>query len=109
MRGKTIRGWVNVLAFPECPSICLVLSLREYSDRTAPLHHTVANMMLITLGKPYKSVSSQSMAQWMTIIMIAGGVDIYMFKLHSTCSASATWSENGTMTMLSRSPMSGLG
>ena len=94
-----MEGWVNVLAFPEYPSICLVLSLREYLDRTAPLCHTVANMMLITLRKPYKYVSSQTLAWWMTNIMAAAGVDTSMFKQHSTRSASAAWSEKGTKSM----------
>ena len=58
-------------AFLVCPSIGPVLFLKEYSDRIVLLHCTVANLMLITPWKSYKSVFSQSLAQWMTIILTA--------------------------------------
>ena len=98
-REKTVRGWVNVMAFPESPSICPVLSLETYLGRTAPLRHIEANRMFISLCKPYKSVSSQTLARWMANIMAAAGVDTAMFKQHSTCSASAAWLEKGTKSM----------
>ena len=56
-------------AFLVCPSICPVLFLREYSDKTAPFHRTVANLMIITPWKSYKYVLPQSLAEWMTIIL----------------------------------------
>ena len=83
-REKTLRGWVNVLSFPEKPSICPVLSLRDYLVRTAPLRNADACKMFIQLRKPHKSVSAQTLAQWMTNIMAAAGVDTSMFKQHST-------------------------
>ena len=98
-RQKTIRGWVNVMAFPECPSICPVLSLRDYLARTAPLHHANAYKMFISLRKPHKSVSAQTLARWMTNIIADAGVDTRMFKQHNTCSASAAWLEKGTKSM----------
>ena len=84
---KTVRGWVNVLSFPDKPSICPVLSLRDYLVRTALLHHADANKMFIQLRKPHKSVSSQTLAQWMTNIMADAGIDTSMFCQHSTHSA----------------------
>ena len=60
---------MNVLSFPNKPSICQVLSLRDYLVRTAPLHHTDAIEMFIQLRKPHKSVSAQTLARWMTNIM----------------------------------------
>ena len=67
--------------------------------RTAPLRHTDAHKMLITLRKPYKSVSSHTLARWMTNIMAAAGVDTTMFKQHSTQSALAAWLEKSTKRM----------
>ena len=98
-REKTLRGWVNVMAFPESPSICPVLSLKAYLDRTAQLRHADANNMFISQHKPHKSVTSQTLARWMTNIMAAAGVDISLFKQHSTRSASAVWLEGGTKSM----------
>ena len=90
-RPKTIRGHANVMSFPEKPSICPVLSLKDYLVRTAPLHAVDAKHMFIQLRKPYKSVSSQTLAHWITSIMADAGVDTTTFHQHSTHSASAAW------------------
>ena len=89
-----------MLAFPKCP-ICPNLSPRDYLVRTAPLNHTDAFKMFIQLRKPHKSVSAQTLARWITNIMATPRVDTSMFTQHSTCSASASWLEKGTKTMLS--------
>ena len=64
-----------MFAFPKHPSICPVLSLRDYLVRKAPLHHTDAFKMFIQLRKPHKSVSAQTLARWLTNIMAVAGVD----------------------------------
>ena len=98
-REKNIGGYVNVLSFPDKPSICPVLSLKDYLVRTAPLHHADANIMFIQLRKSHKSVSSQTLARWMTNIMADAGVDTSMFCQHSTHSASAVGLETVTKKM----------
>ena len=98
-REKTLRGWLNVLTFPECPSIYPVQSLRDYLVRTPPLRHTDAIKMFIQLRKPHKSVSAQTLARWITNIMADTDVDTSMFRQHSTHSASAVWLERGTKKM----------
>ena len=90
---------MNVLSFPDKPSICPVLSLREYLVRTAPLCNTDAVKMFIQLRKPHKSVSAQTLAWWMTNIMAAARVDTSIFKQHSTRSASAAWLGTGSKKM----------
>ena len=78
-RGKTLRGYVNVLSFPDKPSICPVLSMKDYLVRTALLHTADANEMFIQLKKPHKSVSSQTLAHWVSNIMADAGVDTSLF------------------------------
>ena len=87
------------MSFPEKPSICPVLSLKDYLVRTAPLCTVDAKNMFIQLRKPYKSVSSQTLAQWITSIMADAGVDTTKFRQHSTRSALAAWLESGTRKM----------
>ena len=87
------------MSFPEQPSICPVLSLKDYLVRTAPLGAVDANIMFIQLRKPYKSVSSQTLARWIKNIMADADVDTSLFRQHSTHSASAAWSETGTKKM----------
>ncbi len=69
-----------MLEFPECSSICPVLSLMDYLVRTAQLCHSDAIKMFIQLRKPIKSVSAQTLAGWITNIMAAAGVDTSMLK-----------------------------
>ena len=90
---------MNVLSFPEQPSICPVLSMKDYLVRTAPLRTTDANKMFIQLRRPHKYLSSQTLARWMTNIMADAGVDTSMFCQHSTRSALAAWLETGTKKM----------
>ena len=98
-REKAIRGWVTVFAFPESPSICPVLALKAYLDRTAHLRHADAINLFISQRKPHKSVSSQTLARWMKSIMAAAGIDTTVFKQHSTHSASAAWLEGSSKSM----------
>ena len=86
---------MNVFAFPESPSICPVLSLQTYLDRTAPLQAADANNLFISQRRPHQSVKVQTLAQWMKNIMAAAGIDTTVFKQHSTRSASAAWLEGG--------------
>ncbi len=90
---------MNVLSFPDKFSICPVLSMKDYLVRTASLRTADANKMFIQLRKPHKSVSSQTLAQWMTNIMAAASTDTSMFKQHSTPDDSATWLETGSKKM----------
>ena len=51
-RPKIVRGHVNVMSFPESPSICPVQSLKDYLVRTAPLRAVDAQHMIIQLRLP---------------------------------------------------------
>ena len=94
----TIRGLVNVFAFPDNLTICPVQSLKEYLTRTAPPQYADANSLIIAHTKPHKSVSVQTLARSMTKNMAAAGMDISMFKQHSTRGASSAWLETGSET-----------
>ena len=92
---KTIRGYANIMSFPEQPTISPFLSLKDYLVRTAPLHAVDAKYMFIQLRKPYKSVSSQTLAHWIMSIMADAGVDTTIFRHHSTRSSLAALLESG--------------
>ncbi len=86
-------------AFTDIPSICPVLSLKDYLVRTGPLRKADSNKMFISLCKPNKCVSSLTQAQQISKIMDTAGVDSSVFCQYSTHSASAAWSETGTKKM----------
>ena len=94
-RHNNVRGWVDVFDFPDSPSICPVLTLQAYLDRTAQLQHADAYKLFISQCKPHKPVVAQTLARWMKNIMAAAGIDTTVFKQHSTRSASAAWLEGG--------------
>ena len=79
------------MSFPEKPSICQVLSLKDYLVRTAPLCTDDAKYMFIQLRKPYKCVSSQTLARFIVQLMTDAGVNTDIFKQHSTHSTLAAW------------------
>merc|ERR1712081_49312 len=84
------------MSYPESLSNCPVQSLKDYLVRTAPLHALNAQYIFIQLRKPHKSVSSQTLACWVTNMMADAGVDVSTFHQHSTRSASAAWLRSGT-------------
>ena len=49
-----------------------------------------SNPLLISFRKPYKPVSSATIARWMKEVMRMAGIDITQFSAHSTRSASVT-------------------
>lgn len=76
-------------SFPENPSIYPVLSLREYVARTVPLRHADSKSLFVSLIKPYKCMTLQTLARWIVQLMADGRVNTNIFRWHSTCSASA--------------------
>ena len=80
---KTIRGWVNVYAFPESPTIFPVVSLKDFMARTNQLRHADAQSIFVTLTKPHKSVCAQTLAHWIKTLMRRAGVDTLVFSQHS--------------------------
>ena len=75
------------LSFPENLSICQVLSLNEYLADILPLGHTDDRNLFLSLIKPYKCVTSQTLARWILQLMADAGIDTDIFKQHSTCNA----------------------
>ena len=94
-----LRGRVKVFAFPELPSICPVLSLKDYLVVIALLPNADSKKLFISLYKPHKPLSSQTLAWSITNIMDNAGIDTLVFCQHSTHSALAAWSETETKKM----------
>ena len=61
-RPKIARGHVNLISFPESPSICPVQSLKDYLVRTTPLRAIDAQHMIIQLKLPHNSLPSQTLS-----------------------------------------------
>ena len=67
--------------------LCIVEIIREYLDRTQFLRNS--DSLLIATVKPHKSVSKQSVARWVKLVMKNAGIaDVY--TPHSTRSATCS-------------------
>lgn len=74
-----------VLVLPfyrEKPEICPVVTLRSYLGMTKDLRSD--HCLFVSLKKPHKSVTSQTISRWIKATLGSCGVDVSTFTAHST-------------------------
>ena len=77
-------------AYPDNPNInCVVSSLKTYLDRTSALHGG-AQQLFVSYSKPFKPVSRDTISRWVKIVMQKSGIDVNLFKPHSTRAAATS-------------------
>lgn len=70
--------------------ICPVHAVKEYISATSEIRGQ-EDQLFVSFLKPHKAVVSSSVARWIKEIMRAAGIDVSVFKPHSTRSASTSW------------------
>ena len=80
-------------SFPDNPLLCPVTTLKAYEERTKPICGIESKLLISTI-KPYKAVSSSSVARWLKSLLEAAGVDTSIFAAHSTRGASSSAAAN---------------
>ena len=70
-------------------SVCPVTCLEEYIKRTAPLRHDY-KQLFISYIKPHKPVRCETISRWLKQCMFEAGIDVEIFKGHSTRAASTS-------------------
>ena len=70
-------------------NICVVKTLFQYLEKTKVIRGT-ENQLFISYQKPYKSVSKGTLGKWIKAVLSGAGIDMNMFKPHSTRSASTS-------------------
>ncbi|KAK2548065.1 hypothetical protein P5673_031834 [Acropora cervicornis] len=68
--------------------ICPLLCLEEYIERTKELRQD--NVLFISTIKPHNPVGAQTMSRWIKTILEWAGIDVTLFKPHSTRHAAST-------------------
>ena len=68
-------------------------TLKAYEDRTAPYREGEHNLFL-ALIKPYKAVTSSTIARWLKSLLEAAGIDTSVFTAHSVRGASSSVAAN---------------
>ena len=86
-------------AFQRSQRLCPVATLRVYEERTRRLRETEAQTKLF-LGtvKPHNPVAPSTVARWLRSMMEKAGIDISVFKAHSTRGAAVTAAANAGIT-----------
>ena len=95
-QGKPIKEFFFPL-FSSNPTLCPVMTLKDYMARTEPLRGTETRLF-ISYIKPHKPVTSSTIARWLKLILDQAGVDPNIFGAHSTRGASASAAARGGIT-----------
>lgn len=74
-------------------SLCIIAHLKVYLEKTKNLRGS-SDKLFISYQKPFRPVSKETIARWIKTILAKAGVDIRIFKAHSTRSASASKANN---------------
>ena len=69
-------------SFPPDPGICPVTTLKAYEERTAPMRGTETRLFL-ALIKPYRAITSSTIARWLKSLLDSAGIDTSVFNAHS--------------------------
>ena len=79
---------IELRAYPDDPSLCIVEHLTTYIDRTKPLRGLHTELFL-SYQQPHNPVTKDTIARWVKVTLKNSGIDIDKFSPHS-CRSAAT-------------------
>ncbi|XP_023929991.1 uncharacterized protein LOC106181837 [Lingula anatina] len=82
---------IPVNFFADDSQICVLSALAEYLDRTRLLRHSGCSQLFISYTRPYAPVSKATISRWIKAVMFKAGMDVNIFKSHSTRAASTSF------------------
>ena len=80
--------------YPPDRRLCVYTVMSEYLVRTETLRGN-ETVLFISYVKPHKKVTRDSIARWIKTVMARAGIDITVFKAHSTRSAAVSKVSSG--------------
>ena len=86
MTARNRKFTMKLKVYPHDKSICVVEVLREYLERTEPLRTSEQ----FSLQKPHGAVTTQTISRWLKKVLLESGIDISIYKPHSTRAASVS-------------------
>ena len=88
---------LKFVAYPADKQLCVVHHLGEYLERTKPLRGD-CKQLLLSFQKPNRAVSTDTISRWLKLVLKhTAGIDITMFKAHSTRAASTSAAASGNI------------
>ena len=94
-RAKNYKFVINLKPSDENRAVCPVLTLRDYVDRTKSIRKS--SQLFISISKPHFSVSKSTLSRWIKTVMEEAGIDVSIFKTHSTRAASTSAARGSDM------------
>lgn len=76
--------------FKEQENLCIVHLLESYLAKTSNLRPDTCDSLLISISKPHKAVTAQTISRWIRQGLEECGVDTSIFSAHSTRHASTS-------------------
>lgn len=78
-----------IQTYPNNDNLCVVQTLKQYLERTK-IHRGTESNLFISYQKPYKGVSKGTLGKWIKSVLSSAGIDMDIFKPHSTRSAATS-------------------
>ena len=79
---------IKLSAYPVDRRLCIATTMNEYIRRTDGLR--TSSKLFISYTKPFKQVSKETISRWIKIVLIRSGIDVSIYKPHSTRSAAVS-------------------
>lgn len=76
-------------AFKEDHRVCVYSVLTEYIKRILP-HRGGVTRLFLSFVKPFQAVSRDTISRWIKAVLIQSGIDVKVFKPHSTRASSTS-------------------
>ena len=97
LKKKTSATVVHYKSFPQSPSLCPKLHLIEYLHRSA--QHRTSPQLFLSYQQPFQAVTQSTLSRWVTQVLASSGIDVGIFKPHSTRAASTSGAARGGATI----------
>ncbi|EZA53600.1 hypothetical protein X777_06929 [Ooceraea biroi] len=76
--------------FADHESLCIIRLTEHYLDRYKALRPSTCDSLFISLSKPYRAISAQTVSRWIKQGLTECGVDTIVFSAHSTRHSSTS-------------------
>ena len=84
------REHVYFYRFPHNENLCPVKLILDYKNRISNLNINTNDGFFVTIGKPHRTPSKDTIARWIKETLEMSGIDTQAFKPHSCRSASSS-------------------
>lgn len=88
-RVNRLQSCLVIPFFEDNPELCVALVLQAYIERTSQSKGAIEELF-ITCKKPFRPATTQTLARWLKTMLNQSGVDVSIFKVHSTRHASSS-------------------